>query len=539
MKFSVYTSCALNYLPKARALAESLRLHQPDARLTLCLADRAPDWFDPLTEPFDRIWTPEQLGYSPDWIFQHALMELCTAIKGRALARLIQEDDAELTVFLDPDVMLFHSLDPVLEMMQGGSIGLLPHILEPETTTTAVELTELSVAAHGTYNLGHLFVRPDDEGRRFANWWADRLDRYCFDDRRRGFFTDQRWIDLAPALFSGARILRAPTLNVASWNLTKRRIRQTQSGAIRAFTVNDEPLITYHFSGTGPAGTHRKVRETLDPQNPGTAEIERIYELSIGRHGQASLAAAPCRYDFFDDGTRISATARRLYRDHADLRRAFPDPYSVSGEIGGFLGWLRQNRPGQVEGLQISPGRLDRAFRELFDETYYLSRYPDAAEAVANGSFASAIDHYCQLGSRLLLDPNEYFLSGYYLDRAFEAGLAPKPVGQGIENTLLWHYLSEGLQNGLEPIEFFDSRWYLEAHEDLRAAMRTGQILTPLGHFLNYGSAEGRDPGPAFSGQRYLEATPSANEMAAQSGLGAFGAFVRMGGVTGRVHVPG
>ena len=91
MKFSVYTSCALNYLPKARALATSLRHHHPEARLTLCLCDEVPHWLDLTAEPFDQIWTATDLGYDRAWIFQHNVMELCTAVKGRALVRLIEE----------------------------------------------------------------------------------------------------------------------------------------------------------------------------------------------------------------------------------------------------------------------------------------------------------------------------------------------------------------------------------------------------------------------------------------------------------------
>ena len=36
---------------------------------------------------------------------------------------------------------------------------------------------------------------------KFANWWNNRLQLYCYDDIPRGIFTDQRWVDLAPAYF--------------------------------------------------------------------------------------------------------------------------------------------------------------------------------------------------------------------------------------------------------------------------------------------------------------------------------------------------
>ncbi|MEM7056116.1 MAG: hypothetical protein AAF557_00880 [Pseudomonadota bacterium] len=537
MSFSIYTSCSINYLPKARALAESLRRHQPDARLTLCLNDVVPEWLNLENEPFDRIWLPEDLGYDRSWIFQHNVMELCTAVKGRALMKLLQEEDSDLHLYLDPDVYLFHPLEPIKTYMQGKSIGLIPHILQPEETDIGIRLTEMSVTEHGIYNLGHLIVRPDKNGRAFASWWANRLDRFCFDDRERGLFTDQRWIDLVPTIFDSVSILRVPNVDVASWNLFGRKIRQNQPGDATSFTVDDQPLITYHFSGTGPTGTHRRIREIFDAGNGATAEIERIYEAAIGRHGQAGLGERASGFDRFDDGTPISHQARKLYRDHKDLQKAFPDPFAESASRLTYQRWLRMNRPSVINGLCIEANRLNQAFDDLFDQDYYLSAHPDAAAAIDAGRYASAIDHYSQVGSQLFLDPNEFFVSSFYHDRAcnYDRHLLRKNAGTK-QGTLLWHYLVSGLLNGVEPIEFFDSNHYLTRNPDLLTAFRLGQISTPLAHFLKHGSREGRDPGPDFNASAYLERNPRARDLADVKEIrGGFGAFVRLGGVAGRV----
>ena len=539
MKISVYTSCALNYLPKARVLAESLANAEPRASLTLCFNDVLPDWLDPATEPFDRIWLPEDLGYDPGWIFQHNVMELCTAVKGRALMRLIEQDEADLILYLDPDVMVYNPLSLVDEYMGDASIGLVPHILAPEESEIGVELTEISVAAHGVYNLGHLILRPDERGRRFARWWAERLDRYCFDDRARGLFTDQRWVDLAPAIFEGVKILKVPNLDVASWNLFGRTIAQSQPGDAAAFTVDGYPLITYHFSGTGPTGTHRRIREIFAPSNGPVAEIERRYEAAIARHGQARLEHRPPGFDFFDDATPLTPAARRLYRQHADLREAFPDPYACPAGQPNYRDWLRENRPGVIGGLRLAQHRLAAAYDDLFDPDYYLATYPEAAEAIAAGRFADPLDHYQRIGSRRWCDPNEFFVSSYYHEQALAHDPWPLSAHAGVrEGTLLWHYLTTGLPAGIEPIEFFDSRWYLAQNPDLDAAFRLGRVSTPLAHFFRDGSREGRDPGPDFHGGAYLEATPPARDLSGSDGIrGAFGALVRLGGVAGRVTV--
>lgn len=537
MKIAVYTSCALNYLPKARVLAESLALAEPGASLTLCLNDEVPQWLDPDAEPFDRIWLPTDLGYDRGWIFQHNVMELSTAVKGRALLRLLEEERPDLVVYLDPDVLVCRPLSLADAWLGEDSVGLVPHILAPEETEIGVELTEISVAQHGVYNLGHLFVRRDPRGEAFARWWAARLDRYCFDDRARGLFTDQRWVDLAPAIFDGVRILKEPGLDVASWNLSHRVIRQTCPGALDGFEVDGRPLVTYHFSGTGPSGTHTRVRSIFAPDQGAVAEIERFYEEAIARHGQAELAGLAPAYDFFDDGTPVTPAARRLYRQHPDLREAFPDPYACPPDRPSYLGWLRTQRPGAVDGLRLPPGRLERAYRDLFDAEWYLRRYADAAEAVDAGRFPSALAHYEAVGSRRLYDPNEFFVSSFYLEQALAHDPWPTSRWAGRrEGTLLWHYLTVGLAAGIEPVEFFSSRWYLEQYGDVAAAFRTGAVSTPLAHFLEHGAREGRAPGPDFAPAAWLAANPDAAALVESGAVrGAFGAFVHRGGVLGRV----
>lgn len=532
----------MNYLPKAPALAKSLSYFHPGIRITLCLNDIVPSWLDLDREPFTQIWTPFDLGYDSAWIFEHNVIELCTAVKGRALRRLLDSEDANLIAYLDPDVYLFHNLDPIEAYLGSDSIGLVPHILSPEETDLGVRLTEMSVAEHGIYNLGHLFVRPDANGRAFADWWASRLDRYCFDERERGLFTDQRWVDLVPAVFDGVQVLRQPNINVASWNLFGRTITQKDVASdcsTTTFEVDGEPLITYHFSGTGQSGSHRRIRETFDPGNGATAEIERIYEDAIACQEQAQFENLPFGFDHFENGEKITAELRKLYRRNGDLRRAFPDPFSCPTDKLCFLEWVRQNRPGVIGGYHVPTEMMQTAFMDLFDRDFYLSKYPEAEEAVSRGQYKSAVEHYCRIGSRMLCDPNEYFVSSYYFDRAssHDRYMMRRSLG-AMSGTLLWHYLCVGLPNGIEPIEFFDTQWYLARNADLAAALRTRQISTPLAHFLRNGSAEGRNPGPSFIGKRYLEASPRARKMVGERQMrGPFGAFVKLGGVLGRAVV--
>ena len=223
---------------------------------------------------------------------------------------------------------------------------------------------------------------------------------------------------------------------------------------------------------------------------------------------------------------------RKLYRLHADLQAAFPNPYQMTPLGSSFLDWLKDNRR-QLGAVVIGPRRLQQAFDELFDQSYYLTVYPDAAESVAAGQYASALDHYIQVGSTLFYDPNEFFVSRYYFskisdrDRHLLRSRTPE-----IENTLLWHYLVSGLPNGHEPIEYFDSGWYIRKYPDVAQAFSNGLIATPMRHFLVWGSNEDRQPGPEFT----LLGNTAAGDLPRPRG-GLFGQFVRRGGVAGRLGV--
>lgn len=535
MKIAVYTSCALNYYAKARALLESIRRNSPNTSVTLCLCDEPAGDCDPLAQGFDRLWQPHDLGYDRAWVFQHNVMELCTGVKGRALQRLLEEEPgADLFVYLDPDVYVYNDLAAVDGYLGDASIGLVPHILKVETSEIGVQMTEMSVTEHGIYNLGHLFVRPDNNGHGLAKWWGDRLDKYCFDDKTIGLFTDQRWMDLVPAAFEGVKILRVPNLDVASWNIGGRNITQKEAGNERSFEVDGWPLITYHFSGTGPAGTHRRVREIFAPSSGAMAEIERHYEGVIARLGQKVLEAVPPIYDLFDNGEKIPSEARKLYRLHTDLQAAFPNPYDVTADHD-YIDWLREHRPGLVSGFCVPEERLERAFDDLFDPDYYLTRYADAQEAVTKGRFSSALDHYINVGSTLLYDPCEFFVSRYYIEKAkYLEGFQLRKLPRSKRSTVLWHYLAVGLPQGKEPIEFFDSQYYLGKYPDIERAVRLGSITTPLAHFHRYGAAENRQPGPRMNPKTLLDHDHTLAEKTKQVRRGVFGVMVAEGRILGR-----
>ena len=77
--------------------------------------------------------------------------------------------------------------------------------------------TEAEILTAGVYNLGFIGMARGGDTGFMLDWWAERLERDCVLDPKRGFFVDQRWIDFAPGLVESFHILRDPGYNVAYW----------------------------------------------------------------------------------------------------------------------------------------------------------------------------------------------------------------------------------------------------------------------------------------------------------------------------------
>lgn len=330
MTTACFTSITFSYLNRARVLGASLRKHHPDWRLFVCITDKPPPGFvfDPASEPYDAVLYADELGIPEfsQWLFKMNVVEACTAVKGFVLDKLLSEG-ADQVFYLDPDIAVFNSLDPLIAELERNSVLLTPHQLAPDDDYQAVIDNEICSLAHGAYNLGFVGVKNDENGRQFARWWRDRCLEFCYDEKSRGLFVDQKWCDLAPALFDGVRVLRDPGYNVASWNLSRRQISFTPDGGC---VVNERyPLRFFHFTKLGPIGdtmTRRYAKDNIE-----VFELWAWYKRMIVDATDDRIPASWWHYGVYSDGEKISEEARHLYRHRKDLHAAFPDPFAAEG----------------------------------------------------------------------------------------------------------------------------------------------------------------------------------------------------------------
>ncbi len=128
----------------------------------------------------------------------------------------------------------------------------------------------------------------------------------------KGLFTDQRWMDLVPALFGDVGILRQAHFNVASWNAHQRDLTWGAGGQVLAAGA---PLGFYHFTGLD-SGNHEVAlqyatntagieADLVQNYREALAESERHYPYNAWSFGELA------------DGTAVDAAWRRAYRDDA------------------------------------------------------------------------------------------------------------------------------------------------------------------------------------------------------------------------------
>jgi glycosyltransferase involved in cell wall biosynthesis len=340
------TIVARNYLAQARVLARSFTEHHPDCPFTILVVDELKGGQkDPAGEV--EFLTLSDIGLDPGDAHRMPMIynvtELSTAVKPWLLRQLLSTTSGPV-VYFDPDIEIFAPLDDIARLAQKHGIVLTPHVTEP-MPRDKLSLTETDILGSGIYNLGFIAIGPGSE--RFLDWWSVRLRRESVVDPTRMRFTDQRWIDFVPGLYSHY-ILRDPTCNVAYWNLYSRDVVWTG----QRYEVNGKPLRFFHFSGFDPDYPHILSKHQgeqpriLLSQHPGVARICAEYSEKLQAEGFNETKRNPYGFDALHNGVKLDWYVHRLYRDalakfEGDEGPEPPSPFEEEGEEA-FLKWLNE-----------------------------------------------------------------------------------------------------------------------------------------------------------------------------------------------------
>ncbi|MFT5883707.1 MAG: hypothetical protein ACI9IP_000148 [Arcticibacterium sp.] len=297
-----FTICSNNYISQAKALADSVKRHNPNVIFYICLADKfeqIPDKYRKAYEPYN-ILEVKNLGIPNfDWMnSNYDIIEFNTSIKPYCFQYFFNKhQDVTKLIFLDPDIVVYDSLISIEKNLATHNIILTPHLTQPiEDSRLNFTIHEHDILNHGIFNLGFVAINNSSESKRFINWWADRLAEQCKHDLCNGLFVDQLWCNLVPCYFEKVLIDKNLGMNMAYWNLQERVITKVDG----QYLVNGtDSLLFFHFSTFNPEIEDniaaKQNRYKLSQRND-LQELYRNYEETVKLNHFYELKGLQCQY---------------------------------------------------------------------------------------------------------------------------------------------------------------------------------------------------------------------------------------------------
>jgi hypothetical protein len=290
MRVIVYTVCTANYLAQARSMCDSVISHNPGYECIIGLADRLDGRVRPEKYSPHRIIEAESIEASDfeGMAGRYNALELSCALKSFFGSYILKTYSPDKLIFLDSDILVFHSLDFIEARLGESSILLTPHIFSPYPDSEG-RPKERDILKTGIYNGGFFALRNDENANAFLNWWMESMKDQCYERPRDGMHADQNWLNLVPLFFEQVEILRHPGCNVAYWNFHERTISKKGEG----FIVNGEwPLLFFHYSGhsiNNPLEISRHQDRFDMKDMPAVKELFRAYHEALSKNGHNDM----------------------------------------------------------------------------------------------------------------------------------------------------------------------------------------------------------------------------------------------------------
>jgi len=372
----IFTIVSNNYLHYANTLFDSAKEFCPGADLILGLCDKKiPETYCPDAEIIEILdLTIKNIG---QFIYQYTILELNTAIKPYIIEVLMNRGYDKI-IYLDPDIKIYGSFQNMLSLLDHYNVLLTPHLTDLLDDDKLPN--ELGILQAGSYNLGYIGLRANDETRKLVKWWQEKLYKECVVDISRGLFVDQKWMDLVPSLFEGVYINRDEGWNVAYWNLNHRDITEVKENR---FEVNGKPLVFFHYSGYSiDAKTLSKHQNRFMKNTKGKALVRlcEIYNQSLLSNNIAKFKEIPYFFQTFVDGTNVPDAARKVIRDadfseidffkETDVQRL----YKILNQISPRAKYSKVPVTKLAEAIWNSRADLQIAFPDIYnsDSTRYI-----------------------------------------------------------------------------------------------------------------------------------------------------------------------
>lgn len=303
-----------SHLPQAVALAASLVAAGNREPLHVLVAD-AERATQPPAPPGTSLVGFDELPAGLPPLIRHYFdaFELANALKPWLVAHLFARG-ASAVIYLDTDLLVTGSFDPIWNGFGEASVLLTPHLLAPPRLDQRW-INEADVADMGYLNGGFSAWRRGAAADRMLAWLGSRLPVYGFCDRAHGMFVDQKLLPLLQQYFPAeVRVLREPELNVAFWNAHERLVERDAAGR---WHIAGQPVIFFHLSGyrlsqPGLPCSYlpRDTNAAILQASPWLGAVLAAYHEHLARHC-TDIAAAPYTFATYQ-GVKLTPDLRRL-----------------------------------------------------------------------------------------------------------------------------------------------------------------------------------------------------------------------------------
>lgn len=347
MDNAIFTIVSNNYFSRALTLIKSIKTTNYGLDFYIVLADDKSNLIEYESSGFNMIYLQDFLNDEllDEMKYKYDLVEFNTSIKPFVFKKLFSKGYKKI-IYFDPDIYVYSSLSPLLEILNNYSVALTPHRTCANMAHGEECFNEVELSAAGVFNLGFCAISNTATGNKVVDWWCNKLQDYSYADFKFGLFYDQKWMNFIPCYFpDDVKVLLEPGYNYAPWNFDEREVWDDEGKLyIKDIDGRQSPLYFIHFSGFDPTSSEYIIQKhIIDIHLPkemlGLCE-RYAEELLSNRY----MEYKDVQYAFnrYTNGDKVTSLHRQLYRALLKNGVRFTNLFSVDKD--SFYGILKKSK---------------------------------------------------------------------------------------------------------------------------------------------------------------------------------------------------
>lgn len=209
----------------------------------------------------------------------------------------------ERVVYVDCDLFFFNDYSFLFNELETKSILLTPHF--GSTDPFQHEEKFMMNFLIGLYNAG--FVGASKKGIKTLQWWAAACFYHTENAPSKGYFVDQRYLDMVPVFDENAGIVRHQGCNIGSWNIETYKRNMQVNGTV---VINNQyPIIFVHFN-------HETIKHILNGNDKALQPYYSEYEKTFSSIGHELKDFIPMLEAWKKKGWLLKIKRRLSVRTH-------------------------------------------------------------------------------------------------------------------------------------------------------------------------------------------------------------------------------